>query len=129
MSAIRPSETSATNRRVEFVPISTAATRVTSLDCNARPPPRDGSCDNRETKGVSMNGFVYVQTNDAERNEVVIFGRNADGTLERLSGYLTGGNGSGSPHLPSQSSVVVDGDRLFVTNAGSDDVTLFGIEG
>src|SRR5207253_10740454 len=33
------------------------------------------------------------------------------------------------PHLPSQSSVVLDGGRLFVTNAGSDDVALFAVEG
>src|SRR5437763_9205040 len=76
-----------------------------------------------------MNGFVYVQTNDAERNEVVVFGRGADGTLQRLSGYPTGGKGSGEPHLPSQSSVVLDGDRLFVTNAGSDDLTVFATAG
>jgi 6-phosphogluconolactonase len=76
-----------------------------------------------------MDGFVYVQTNDVVQNEVVVFGRKADGTLERLSGHLTGGKGSGEPHLPSQSSVVLDGDRLFVTNAGSDDVTLFAVAG
>lgn len=76
-----------------------------------------------------MNGFVYVQTNDAELNEVVVFGRKADGTLERLSGHPTGGKGTGAPHLPSQSSVVLDGGHLFVTNAGSDDVTVFAVEG
>jgi 6-phosphogluconolactonase len=76
-----------------------------------------------------MNGFVYVQTNDAEHNEVVVFGREGDGTLERLSAHLTGGKGSGVPHLPSQSSVVLDGSRLFVTNAGSNDVTVFAVEG
>lgn len=76
-----------------------------------------------------MDGFVYVQTNDAEHNEVVVFGRNGDGTLERLSGYLTGGQGSGAPHLPSQSSVVLAGARVFVTNAGSDDVTAFAVDG
>jgi 6-phosphogluconolactonase len=76
-----------------------------------------------------MSGFVYVQTNDADRNEVVVFARGADGKLERLRSYLTGGSGSGEPHLPSQSSVVDDGERLFVTNAGSDDVTVFAIKG
>jgi 6-phosphogluconolactonase len=76
-----------------------------------------------------MDGFVYVQTNDAEHNEVVVFGRKADGSLERLSGYSTGGRGSGEPHLPSQSSVVLAEGRLFVTNAGSDDVTVFAVEG
>jgi 6-phosphogluconolactonase len=73
-------------------------------------------------------GFVYVQTNDAEHNEVIVFARRSGGELERLGLHLTGGKGSGAPHLPSQSSVVLDGDRLFVTNAGSDDVTLFGLE-
>jgi len=62
-----------------------------------------------------------VQTNDADHNEVAVFGRRDDGTLELLGAYLTDGKGSGAPHLPSQSSVVVDGDRLFVTNAGSGD--------
>jgi 6-phosphogluconolactonase len=76
-----------------------------------------------------MSGFVYVQSNDAEHNEVVVFSRKSDGTLERRGGYLTGGKGSGAPHLPSQSSVVLEDGRLFVTNAGSDDVTLFAVDG
>jgi 6-phosphogluconolactonase len=70
-------------------------------------------------------GFVYVQTNDADHNEIVVFARGAGGELERLLSYLTGGKGSGDPHLPSQSSVVLDGERLFVTNAGSDDLSVF----
>jgi len=74
-------------------------------------------------------GFVYVQTNDADHNEVVVFARRSGGELERLGSHLSGGKGSGEPHLPSQSSVVLDGDRLFVTNAGSDDVSLFALEG
>jgi 6-phosphogluconolactonase len=74
------------------------------------------------------SGFVYVQTNDADNNEVVVFGRGPDGALERLDAYPTGGQGSGAPHLPSQSSIVLAGERLLVTNAGSDDVTLFLVE-
>ena len=74
-------------------------------------------------------GFVYVQTNDAENNEVVVFERGRDGKLERRDSYLTGGEGSGAPHLPSQGSVVLAGEVLLVTNAGSDDVTLFSVEG
>jgi len=74
-------------------------------------------------------GFVYVQTNDADHNEVVVFARRSGGELERLGSHLTGGKGSGAPHLPSQSSVVLDGDRLFVANAGSDDVTVFAPQG
>jgi 6-phosphogluconolactonase len=75
------------------------------------------------------SGFVYVQTNDADHNEVVVFARRSGGELERLGAHVTGGKGSGEPHLPSQNSVVLDGDRLFVTNAGSDEVTVFEIQG
>lgn len=74
-------------------------------------------------------GFVYVQTNDAAHNEVVVFARGAGGELERRGAHLTGGRGSGAPHLPSQSSLVLDGDRVLVTNAGSNDVTLFRVDG
>jgi 6-phosphogluconolactonase len=70
---------------------------------------------------------VYLQTNDAEKNEVVAFRRAADGKLSPLGSYATGGRGTGRPHLASQSSIVVGGDRLLVVNAGSDDVSLFAI--
>jgi len=74
-------------------------------------------------------GYVYVQTNDANSNEVVVFGRDRGGTLQRLYSYLTGGKGSGTPHLQSQGSVVLADGWLFVTNAGSDDVTVFAVDG
>ncbi|HEX7145385.1 MAG TPA: hypothetical protein VF225_08765 [Gaiellaceae bacterium] len=32
-------------------------------------------------------GFVYVQTNDADHNEVVVFARRGGGALERLDSY------------------------------------------
>jgi 6-phosphogluconolactonase (cycloisomerase 2 family) len=70
---------------------------------------------------------IYVQTNDAERNEVVAFDRSADGTLTAVGHFETGGRGSGTPHLASQSSVLVDGDRVLVTNAGSDELSLFRV--
>lgn len=73
---------------------------------------------------------VYVQTNDAERNEVIAFDRSEDGRLEPLGRHHTGGRGTGVPHLPSQSSVVLadDGAWLLVTNAGSDELSLFAVE-
>jgi 6-phosphogluconolactonase len=71
---------------------------------------------------------IYVQTNDAERNEVVAFERDANGRLSALGRFDTGGRGSGVPHLASQSSIVVDGDRLLVANAGSDELSLFSVQ-
>jgi 6-phosphogluconolactonase (cycloisomerase 2 family) len=71
---------------------------------------------------------IYVQTNDAEQNEVVAFDRAADGSLSSFGRFETGGRGSGTPHLASQSSVVLSGDRLLVTNAGSDELSLFSLQ-
>ena len=77
-----------------------------------------------------MKERVYVQTNDAERNEVIAFDRSADGRLSPLGRYETGGRGTGKPHLASQRSIVLsdDGAYLLVTNAGSDELSLFAVE-
>jgi 6-phosphogluconolactonase (cycloisomerase 2 family) len=76
-------------------------------------------------------GAVYLQTNDAESNEIVAYARAADGSLSYVGTYETGGRGTGEPHLPSQSSVVLTegGQRLLVANAGSGEISLFAIEG
>ena len=72
---------------------------------------------------------VYVQTNDLEENEVVAYRRSDEGTLEPLGAFSTGGRGDGIPHLTSQGSVVLsaDGEHLLVTNASSDDLSLFAV--
>ena len=77
-----------------------------------------------------MSAAVYVQTNDAARNEVIAFSRSSDGRLAPLGRYDTGGRGTGQPHLPSQNSLVLgeDGGWLLVVNAGSDDLSLFAVE-
>src|SRR5213076_3239503 len=73
-------------------------------------------------------GAVYVQTNDADANEVVAYRRAADGSLTQAGTSATGGRGTGERHLPSQSSLVVADGYLLVANAGSDDVSLFAVE-
>jgi 6-phosphogluconolactonase len=77
-----------------------------------------------------MAPAVYVQTNDAAGNEIVAFSRAEDGTLTPLGRYSTGGRGTGQPHLPSQSSVVLsdDGRWLLVVNTGSDELSLLAVE-
>jgi 6-phosphogluconolactonase (cycloisomerase 2 family) len=68
---------------------------------------------------------IYLQTNDAKRNEIIAFERREKGMLGSLGRFPTGGRGSGKPHLASQSSVVVRDGRVVVTNAGSGEVSLF----
>ena len=72
---------------------------------------------------------VYTQSNDAERNEVIAFRGDDRGSLAPSGRYETGGKGSGKPHLPSQSSLSLSADasRLFVTNAGSNELSVFAI--
>jgi 6-phosphogluconolactonase len=77
---------------------------------------------------ASAAGAVYVQTNAAP-NEVIAFRRAADGSLDLIGSVATGGDGDGSPHLQSQGSVTLtgDGQNLLVTNAASDDVSVFSV--
>jgi 6-phosphogluconolactonase len=80
-------------------------------------------------------GAVYTQTNSPAGNEVVVFDRSADGTLQKRQSVSTGGNGSsqsvgcgpGCPILDSQNAVVVsqNGKLVFAVNAGSNTVSSF----
>jgi 6-phosphogluconolactonase (cycloisomerase 2 family) len=73
-------------------------------------------------------GAAYVQTNAAP-NEVIAFRRADDGSLDRIGSVATGGEGDGTPHLQSQGSVTLtgDGQHLLVTNAASDDLSVFSV--
>ena len=79
------------------------------------------------TNGAA-SGAVYVQTN-ATPNEVIAFHRAGDGSLDRIGSVATGGDGDDSPHLTSQGSVTLtrDGRHLLVTNAASDDLSVFSV--
>ena len=81
-------------------------------------------------------GAVFVATNDLENNELVSYGRFADGTLEVIGNFATGGAGStefdggeGLDPLISADSIVVTEDEAYVlvVNAGSDTVTSFAV--
>jgi 6-phosphogluconolactonase len=76
----------------------------------------------------TASGAVYVQTNAAP-NEVIAFRRADDGSLDLIDSVATGGDGDGTPHLTSQGSVTLtgDGQYLLVTNAASDDVSIFSV--
>jgi 6-phosphogluconolactonase (cycloisomerase 2 family) len=78
---------------------------------------------------MGMPGAVYVQTNEPE-NRVIGFRRGSDGALERTGEVSTGGAGDAVPHLTSQGSVTLtrDGRHLLVTNAASDDISVFAVE-
>jgi 6-phosphogluconolactonase len=82
-----------------------------------------------EAKGHAGSGAVFTMTNSAMGNAVLAFRRSAQGHLTFLDTYDTGGTGTGSG-LGNQGGVVLDrsGRRLLVVNAGSDSVSVFGVE-
>src|ERR687889_2293876 len=92
------------------------------------PHERGSSMQQVPTNDTASAGAVYVQTNAAP-NEVIAFRRAADGSLDRIDSVATGGEGDGSPHLQSQRSVTLtgDGQHLLVTNAASEDVSVFSV--
>jgi 6-phosphogluconolactonase (cycloisomerase 2 family) len=78
-------------------------------------------------------GAVYVLTNQAAGNSVLVYARAADGTLSLSGNFSTGGTGAGTgvDPLGSQGSLVLGrwGRHLFAVNAGSNDVSAFAVDG
>lgn len=74
-------------------------------------------------------GVVYTSTNSPEANEVLVFPRAADGSLGTPVAFATGGLGTGGG-LGNQDAVVLTSNnrRLLVVNAGSNEVSVFGVE-
>jgi 6-phosphogluconolactonase len=76
-------------------------------------------------------GAVFVMSNAADKNEVIAFERNANGTLGESVSYDTNGRGSGgtTDPLESQGSLTLSQDHtlLFAVNAGSGNITVFNV--
>src|SRR4051812_2417774 len=74
-------------------------------------------------------GAVYVMTNRAEGNSVLVYARAADGTLTKIQEASTHGLGTGfsMDPLQSQGALTLSGDGrfLFAVNAASGDLTVF----
>jgi 6-phosphogluconolactonase len=71
---------------------------------------------------------VYTATNDAAGNTVKVFHRSLFGQLRPGREFATGGLGTGTG-LGNQGGLVLDRDRLFVVNAGSDSISSFKVRG
>ncbi len=75
-------------------------------------------------------GAVYTLSNDSAANELIVFRRAANGSLQQASSHATGGKGSGDG-LGSQGAVTMSEDKhwLFAVNAGSDELSVFYVSG
>jgi len=86
----------------------------------------------RTAVAEETSGAVYVMTNQST-NSVMVYARSSDGTLSFSGAFPTGGAGvgSGPDPLGSQNSLVLGWHKrlLLAVNAGSNDVSLFGVDG
>ncbi len=78
----------------------------------------------------STLGAVFAMTNRAASNEVIAFSRASDGTLRQTGRYPTFGNGIGVD-FDTQGGLLLSEDHrnLYAANPGSDDVTVFAVNG
>ncbi len=76
---------------------------------------------------------VFVMSNNAERNQVIAFERNDDGSYFEQNRFDTFGRGSGGVNDPleAQGSLTLSPDHtlLYAANAGSGDITVFRVQG
>ena len=79
-------------------------------------------------RASNVIGQVYTMTNSPAGNAVLAFDRAADGSLTAVGSYSTGGTGTGAG-LGNQGGLVLEGNWLAVVNAGSNDVSLFRVNG
>jgi 6-phosphogluconolactonase len=97
----------------------------------------------------SRAGAVFAMTNQPTGNDIVAFTRAADGSLTSAGTFPTGGLGTGGPPDPlrSQGSLILsdrrgssrdsdsdsdsDGSKqlLFAVNAGSNEISVFAVDG
>ena len=78
---------------------------------------------------ATEGGFVYVMTNRAEGNSVLVYRRASTGAVTRVQEVATMGLGTGFTNDPfaSQGSLSLSNDHklLLAVNAGSGDITAF----
>lgn len=99
--------------------------------CSDAPQPLEPGLDPELSASIAGDdgpGAVYLMSNAAGDNEVLVFDRSADGQLTAAGAYSTGGAGSGGG-LGNQASIALTHDlrRLYVVNAGSDDISAFEV--
>jgi len=77
--------------------------------------------------------MVFVMSNNAEKNQVIAFERQGNGTYSEQRRFDTQGRGTGGVNDPleSQGSLTLSPDHtfLYAANAGSGDITVFRVVG
>lgn len=115
--------------KTKHIIITVAAMLAAACDQSTQPQYPDIGAS-LSVSGSADVGAVYLTSNDASGNEILVFARAADGTLTAAGTVPTGGLGT-SGALNNQLSMVLTEDQrhLYVVNAGSDDISGFRLSG
>jgi 6-phosphogluconolactonase (cycloisomerase 2 family) len=91
---------------------------------------------NRDFQPQQVGHALFVETESASGNNVLSYSRSSDGTISFAGSYPTGGFGAtavGATADPIASqgglTLINNNSELVATNAGSDTVTVFAVEG
>ena len=144
----RSSRTRRARLLVAPLALGLAAVGFTVTPTSAATPPSPPSSGDAEADATApgggpldlRKGAVFSQSNDPAGNEVVAYARAGNGRLTRIGSFSTDGTGSGG-FEDSSNGVVLGrpmgevspnnnlqrGKRLFVTNAGSDTISVFKV--
>ena len=78
----------------------------------------------------SRKGAAFAMTNATADNRIISYSRAADGALSRVGSISTRGNGNGVD-LETQGGLRLSSDHryLYAVNAGSDEITVFSVDG
>ena len=89
-----------------------------------------GAAQSTATQLGRDEGAAFAMTNRSTGNEIITYRRAANGTLTRVGRVSTRGNGIGTD-LDTQGGLRLSEDHrfLYASNAGSDDVTAFSVNG
>lgn len=84
---------------------------------------------NAFSERTGTSGHVYIETNDAAGNAVIVYNQHSNGELVWASKTWSGGKGAGAG-LGSQGALAIDKNHqwLFAVNAGSNSVSSFKIQ-
>lgn len=82
-------------------------------------------------QNAGKTGYVYTINNDAQRNGVVVFQRDGEGTLTEVAGspFATGGKGLALPgagdDIDEQGAIRFHGKHVLAVNPGSNSISVF----
>ncbi len=80
------------------------------------------------TVSASAQNFVYTDNNTVGANSVTAFSIGSNGALTNIGTFATGGSGAGAGFTAAnRARVCATGNRLYVSNGGSGDVSGFDI--